>query len=104
MLPELPQHNAKRWGGAKADALKARWQETAKEKGWTSVDQGLRYFEKLFTFIGKSDFLAGRKDPANGRRRFAAELEWIVTRSKWDRLIEGKYHDENATDDEEVAA
>ncbi|MGN6524951.1 MAG: hypothetical protein ACTHL8_01050 [Burkholderiaceae bacterium] len=99
MLPELPQHNAKRWDGARADALRARWNETAAEKAWANQEDGLRYFCRLFAYIRQSDFLMGRKDPAPGRKRMEATLEWATTRSKWDRIIEGLYHDPNTVED-----
>jgi len=101
LLPELPQHNAARWGGTRADALRARWTETASEKGWADQDAGLKYFAKLFRWIRQSDFLMGKRDPTQGRRRMEATLEWATTRSKWDRLIEGYYHDPAVTEDVE---
>lgn len=101
LLPELPQHNAKRWNGARADALRMRWSETVAEKGWPDEAAGLKYFAKLFRWVRQSDFLMGKKDPAPGRRRMEATLEWATTRSKWDRLIEGYYHDPELTEDAE---
>lgn len=99
VLPSLPQHNPRRWRGEKAKSLRCRWRETAAEKGWTTVDQGLIYFRKLFHYIAKSEFLMGRKEPTPGHQRMLATLEWTTTLSKWDRLHEGKYHADDANDE-----
>jgi hypothetical protein len=101
VLPQLPQHNPDMWQGARADHLRARWRETAVSKAWPTQEKGLLYFRKLFAYIGQSAFLAGQVAPRqNGGRPFVAELEWILTPTKWARLHEGKYHESDA----EVAA
>jgi hypothetical protein len=96
VLPMLPQHDPGLWAGARADHLRARWRETAVLKGWRSVDEGLVYFRKLFAWVGKSAFLAGRAKPRNGGRPFVIELEWLVNAANWAKVLEGKYHEEMA--------
>jgi len=96
VLPALPQHNAGLWRGARADHLRARWRETAAEKGWRNEAEGLAYLRKLFAYVGQSRFLSGRSQAANGRPPFAAELAWLVKPENWAKTLEGKYHSEAA--------
>lgn len=97
MLPALPQHQPGLWGGTRASHLRARWRETAVAKGWRSQDDGMAFFRKLFAYVGKSDFLTGKVQPAPGRKPFQIELEWLVNATNWARVIEGKYHEAEVT-------
>ena len=92
VLPALPQHLPSQWRGTRADHLRARWRETAVEKGWTNADQGLTYLRKLFGYVGQSDFLSGRTPPRGNARPFVIELEWLVNPTNWAKVHEGKYH------------
>ena len=97
VLPAMPQHLPGQWKGTRAEHLRARWRETAAEKGWRDKAQGLTYLRKLFTYIGQSPFLTGRvraREP--GKRPFLIELEWLVNPTNWAKVIEGKYHQEAA--------
>jgi hypothetical protein len=97
VLPSMPRHLPSQWKGARSDHLRARWRETATEKGWTDEAQGIAYLRKLFSYIGQSPFLTGKAhqhDPA--KRPFIAELEWIVNPANWAKCHEGKYHQEYA--------
>jgi hypothetical protein len=96
VLPSMPQHLPSQWRGTRADHLRARWRETAEEKGWSSEADGLAYLRKLFGFIRQSDFLTGRAPVPQGRRPFTIELEWLVNRANWAKVVEGKYHEETA--------
>jgi hypothetical protein len=97
VLPQLPQHLPSMWRGARADHLRARWRETAVDKGWADAEQGLAYFRKLFAYIGASPFLTGRSKQSDpSRPPFVAELEWIVNPANWAKVHEGKYHAEAA--------
>lgn len=96
VLPALPQHLPKQWKGTRADHLRARWRETAEEKGWTDVGQGLEYLRRLFRYVGTSQFLTGKTPPQQGRRPFVVELEWLVNPTNWAKVHEGKYHQESA--------
>ncbi len=90
-LPSMPQHSAAHWRGSRADHLRARWRETAVEKGWTTQQQGLDYLRRLFAFVGASPFLTGREH-GRDRRPFFVELAWLVEPTNWAKVIEGKYH------------
>lgn len=96
VLPALPQHLPSQWRGTRADHLRARWRETAVEKGWTSSEQGLAYLRRLFAYVGQSEFLSGRSRPQPGKRPFVIELEWLVNPTNWAKVHEGKYHGEAA--------
>lgn len=93
VLPHLPQHELEQWRGARADHLRARWREAAAAKGWTSADEGLTYFRRLFAFVGQSLFLTGRVTPREpGRKPFVCTLAWLVKPENWAKTIEGEYH------------
>jgi uncharacterized protein YdaU (DUF1376 family) len=96
VLPQLPQHLPSQWKGARADHLRARWRETAVEKGWTTQEQGLTYLRRLFGYVAQSEFLSGRSRPQPGKRPFVIELEWLVNPTNWAKVHEGKYHGEAA--------
>lgn len=94
VLPGMPQHDPERWRGPKALHLGIRWKETAVAKRWDDKSQGLAYFRKLFGYVARSEFLVGRAPTMNGKRPFVIELEWLVILSNWDKVHEGKYHEE----------
>ena len=89
-LPELPE--VRIWNTTREGLLKARWRETAKRLDWANTQDGIEYFEKLFTWIRQSKFLMGQVNPKPGQRPFECELEWILRPQNWAKLIEGKYH------------
>jgi hypothetical protein len=97
VLPALPQHLPSQWRNGRAEHLRARWRETAVEKRWQDKAAGLAYFRKLFAYVGQSAFLTGRASPSGGKRPFVIELEWLVNPTNWAKVIEGKYHPEEAT-------
>ena len=96
VLPSLPQHLPSQWRGARADHLRTRWRETAVEKAWADQAQGIGYFRKLFSYVGKSHFLTGRVKPMGDKRPFVIELEWLVLPTNWAKVLEGKFHQEEA--------
>lgn len=96
-LPQLPQHEAEQWKGARADHLRARWRETAASQRWESKADGLTYFGRFFAYVGKSRFLTGRVQPRDPNRKpFIATLAWIVKPENWAKTIEGEYHQDAA--------
>ena len=97
VLPSLPQHLPSQWRGSRADHLRARWRETAIEKGWAVESDGIEYLRRLFAYVGQSAFLTGRATQRDqGRRPFVVELEWLVNPTNWAKVHEGKYHTEAA--------
>ena len=95
-LPAMPQHSPTLWKGSRSAHLRARWRDTAVEKGWAVEADGLTYFRRLFGYIGQSRFLTGKTPPARDRQPFQAELAWVVEPGPWAKLHEGKYHQEAA--------
>lgn len=96
VLPSMPRHSPELWRGTRADHLRARWRETAEAKRWPDKRAGLEYLRKLFAYCAQSPFLMGQTKPMTGRRPFALELEWLVAPTNWAKVIEGKYHHEEA--------
>jgi len=73
---------------------------TAKRKGqiaarWKSGDiPDLDTWQEYFIFVSKSKFLTGFCDPAEGKKRFVADLEWITNETNFTKIWEKKYHGE----------
>jgi hypothetical protein len=82
LLPACPK--IKVWNGSRAQHLKTRWREDSKR-------QSLDYWRRLFSHIGRSDFLMGRVSDRD-RRPFLVSLDWIVKPENFAKIIEGKYH------------
>lgn len=87
-LPELPQ--VRKWEGSRASNLKARWlwvlaDLKAKGKPFDKA-AGIGFFERMFGYIAKSDFLMGRTDKA-----FCCSLAWICKDENFTKIIEGNY-------------
>lgn len=81
ILPANPK--VRIWNDTRKSYLRSRWRED-------DTRQNLHYWEKLFGYISKSDFLTGKTETPN-RRPFMADLEWIVKPSNFVKIIEGKY-------------
>jgi hypothetical protein len=71
---------------------------TAKRKSqigarWNSGElDTLESWEGFFKHCAHSRFLMGAIDPAPGRNRFVADLEWLTKESNYTKIVEGKYH------------
>lgn len=76
------------WTPARKAKLRTRWREDAKR-------QHLEWWERLFAYIGESDFLTG-KTHTSGRQPFELDLEWIITPGNLVKIVEGKYHQQEA--------
>lgn len=77
-LPELPR--VKDWSESRRKALDARIAER-KSKGAETIGYWRAYFEK----VAASDFLTGRATD------FRANLEWLVQRKNFTKVIEGNF-------------
>jgi uncharacterized protein YdaU (DUF1376 family) len=93
LLPELQQ--TVKWTAARATLLRCRWREEAVEHKWTSEEDGLRFFAKLFRWCRKSKFLMGQI-PARtpGATPFALTLPWLTKAENWAKVQEGNFHSE----------
>lgn len=72
------------WKGARESHLRSRWREDPKR-------QSLDYWRRLFTHVGKSDFLMGRVS-SQGRAPFVFTLAWLVNAENFAKVIEGNYN------------
>lgn len=82
----LPTHRRMRvWDGERAKALRSRWREDPKR-------QSLDYWRRFFAYVAQSPFLTGQVE-AKDRPPFVADLEWLVTKKNFIKVIERKYHD-----------
>ncbi len=76
------------WNDARRNKLRSRWREDAKR-------QTLDWWARFFAYIAESDFLTGKTGTV-GRKPFEIDLEWIVTPANMVKIIEGKYHQQQA--------
>lgn len=87
ILPELPGVRRNMWQDSpSARELQARWREDPKR-------QSLEYWERLFTRIREMPLLMGRAPPKPDTGLvWRADLRWIVKRTNFTKIIEGRYH------------
>lgn len=70
---------------ARAGAIQARWR---------SGDlPDLETWSEYFQFVAESRFLTGQVQPAPGRRRFVADLEWLAKEGNYAKVYERKFHE-----------
>lgn len=83
ILPANPR--IKVWDGERAKSLRTRWREDERR-------QSLDYWTRFFNHVSASPFLTGRVE-GQGGRVFLPGLDWLVKKSNFDKVIEGRYHD-----------
>ena len=82
LLPMCPR--VQKITKARAGAIQARWR---------SGDlPDLETWADYFRYVSESAFLTGRVDPAPGRTRFVADLEWLAREGNYAKVYEGKFH------------
>lgn len=95
-LPNLAQPRKSLWRkGKNAPALKARWiwvLTACYEKGErkdkrmaTNLEEGMEWFERLFEYVAKCDWLMGKAGT------WECDLAWIVNSSNFEKIISGRY-------------
>lgn len=93
LMPELQQ--PVKWTEARATALRTRWREEAVQHHWTTEDDGLRVFAKLFRWCRLSPFLMGKSNPRTpGGSPFSLTLPWLTKAENWAKVQEGNFHPE----------
>jgi hypothetical protein len=80
VLPELPQ--PVKLSPARKAKIRARWQDELPD---------LDAWRECFGYVRASNFLMGKVDPPDGRRRFLCTLDWITKQENLLKLYEGKY-------------
>jgi phage replication O-like protein O len=78
ILPEFSQ--VKAWTEERKKTLRARWRENKKY-------QDIGWWEGFFKHVRTSPFLMGEND-----RKWQPNLEWLIKKSNFVNVIEGKYH------------
>lgn len=89
LLPVLPR--MKVWDKARKGNLGARWRERWEARAFSTQEEGLDYFRRMFTYIGRDcHFLMGRVIDRDGKPFFAS-LDWIVLPKNFAKVLECKY-------------
>jgi hypothetical protein len=95
LLPTCPR--VREWTDQRKALLRSRWREKAKPngstQGYATVEAGLQWWGRYFTWVGESRFLTGRANGRGDKPPFVADLEWLVRPTNFARVIEGRYHD-----------
>ena len=91
-LPNLVQPRS--WEGARQTNMKQRWIQAGKPsayspEGYASVEAGLKWWDSFFAYIANDTSLA--KGYENKGRTWLPDLEWIVNRTNFQKIIDGKY-------------
>lgn len=85
ILPELT--SVRTWSAKRSKALKARW--NSKDMEGNSFNS-LKFWRKYFEYIRESNWLMGKSSSG-----WTPTLEWVITESHFNDIIEGKYHNAN---------
>lgn len=92
ILPDLPRCIA--LTEKRRTMLRARCRETISLDGRTQDPSTLEFWQKFFRFVGESPFLTGKTMPSQGRKRFIADIDFLLSPQGFGRIIDGKYHRE----------
>lgn len=96
ILPMMPVPRA--WNAKRQALLRARWRWvlTARQENGQPFAEGrssaLRFFEKFFEQVGRSDFLTGRSG-----KWVDCDISFLLKEEKFLRVIEGCYQNGEAT-------
>lgn len=88
-LPQLPGVDV--LNASRKKVIAARWREVCTDSKFDRA-QGLDWFDWFFGHVAKSKFLTGRIPGKDWR----ADLDFLMTASKFPRVIEGTYHKDAA--------
>lgn len=94
LLPLNPRCRA--LNDARRGAMRARWREWWKRGKYATLDEGLVWWGRLFSYAAESKFLTGGAQPQPGRPPFVADIDFVFAPSSNLKLVEGKYHEEAA--------
>lgn len=76
------------WNEKRQQALRSRWREKSNR-------QKLDWWARFFEYIAQSDFLMGRTNTP-GRKAFALSLDWLCKSENFLKVIEGRFHEQEA--------
>lgn len=83
ILPELPRVRV--LSQKRRSWLNARWGEKHNSQNGLRSNQ-VEYWADFFKYVRKSDFLMGNV------KKFRADLEWLIKKENFIKVIEGRYH------------
>ena len=86
LLPSLPR--AKKWDADREAALRARWRDQVKEKGWTTVDEGIAWFRRFFEAVGENDWAMGRSGRGKGHENWECDIDYLLSIKGFRKIIE----------------
>lgn len=86
VLPALP--SAKLWGNDRQAALRARWGEMLKLKGWTTTDEGLEWFRRFFEAVADDDWLMGRTTRSQGHEGWECSIDYLLSPKGFRKVFE----------------
>lgn len=98
-VPELSQPRPELWEGSSgADAMRQRWKwllspDARREDGSryaTTAEEAVEWFGRFFDTVAETPFLMGRKT------KWRADLQWLMKRENFVKVIEGRYDREGA--------
>lgn len=87
-LPTLPR--VKVWNKEREAHLQARWRERLAQGKYSTTEEGIAYWTRLFQHVNDCPWLMGQITPRDGKP-FFADLAWLVKPENFAKLIEGKY-------------
>jgi hypothetical protein len=93
-LPTLAK--VQKMTSARKAMVRARWREAwegkGREKGWKTVDEGVKHFARFFFFVATNcPFLLGEGAEREGQRPFQADFEWLMRDGNYTKVCEGRY-------------
>lgn len=86
------------WTGSREANLRARWREAAKgglawsRKGFTTEDEGIAHFGRVFSWMAESEKLRRGIPRRNNDGYWRMDLPWLVKQENWVKVIEGAFH------------
>ena len=88
ILPTLPR--VKVWDSERERNMQARWRERWESGKYTTQEEGLAYWRRLFAYIHGCPWLMGEVADRDGKA-FRADLGWIILPRNFKKIIEGRY-------------
>lgn len=79
-------------------SIAARWKQAATMKcrpfGYDTQEAGIEAWREFFAVCAASDFLTGKAKPTEGRPPFYADIDFLMSETKFAAILENKYHRE----------
>lgn len=93
LLPMLSQ--PKIWDTQRQTLLRNQWrarsQKNGISKGYDSIEEGLKYWERFFLHIVDKTTLPQGYERQAGKSRWFPDLPWLLKPENFKKIVEGKY-------------